>query len=63
MRSTLCWITLGLWIVTIGVAGWFFVQGWTTQGTSAVIVFTVKEEQSGRTCPSSAIRGLNENGI
>ena len=33
MRSALCWITLGLWIVTIGVAGWFFVQGWTTQGT------------------------------
>ena len=32
MRSTLCWITLGLWIVTIGLAGWFFVQGWTTQG-------------------------------
>ena len=33
MRSTLCWITLGLWIVTIGVAGWLFVQGWTKQGT------------------------------
>jgi hypothetical protein len=33
MKSTLCRITLGLWIVTIGVAGWFFVQGWTTQGT------------------------------
>jgi cytochrome c556 len=33
MRSTLCRITLGLWIVTIGVAGWFFVQGWTTEGT------------------------------
>jgi len=33
MRSTLCWITLGLWIVTIGAAGWLFVQGWTTQGT------------------------------
>jgi hypothetical protein len=33
MRSTLCWITLGLWIVTIGVAGWFFVEGWTTQAT------------------------------
>jgi hypothetical protein len=32
MKSTLCRITLGLWIVTIGVAGWFFVQGWTTQG-------------------------------
>jgi hypothetical protein len=33
MRSTLCRITLGLWIVTIGVAGWFFVQGWMTPGT------------------------------
>ena len=33
MRSALCWITLGLWIVTIGGAGWFFVQGWTTPGT------------------------------
>ena len=33
MRSTLCRIALGLWIVTIGVAGWFFVQGWTTPGT------------------------------
>ena len=33
MRSTLCWITLGLWILTIGVAGWFFVQGWTTPST------------------------------
>jgi hypothetical protein len=33
MKPTLCRITLGLWIVTIGVAGWFFVQGWTTQGT------------------------------
>ena len=33
MRSTLCRITLGLWIVTIGVAGWFFVKGWTTEGT------------------------------
>src|SRR5512147_468780 len=33
MRSMLCRIALGLWIVTIGVAGWFFVQGWTAQGT------------------------------
>jgi len=33
MRSTLCRITLGLWIVTIGVAGWFFMQGWTTPST------------------------------
>ncbi|NWF72430.1 MAG: hypothetical protein HXY51_05175 [Nitrospirae bacterium] len=29
----LCRITLGLWIVTIGVAGWFFVQGWTAEST------------------------------
>jgi hypothetical protein len=33
MRSPLCRIALGLWIMTIGVAGWFFVQGWTTPGT------------------------------
>jgi len=33
MRSMLCRMMLGLWIVTIGVIGWFFVQGWTTQGT------------------------------
>ena len=33
MRSTFCRITLGLWIMTIVVAGWFFVQGWTTPGT------------------------------
>jgi hypothetical protein len=33
MRSTFCWIALGLWLLTIGVAGWFFVQGWTTPGT------------------------------
>lgn len=33
MKSTLCRITLGLWILTIGVAGWLFVRGWTTQGT------------------------------
>lgn len=31
MRSTLCRVTLGLWFVTIVVAGWFFVQGWTTR--------------------------------
>jgi hypothetical protein len=33
MKSTLCWIALGLWIVTIALAGWFFVKGWTTQST------------------------------
>ncbi|MDE3218235.1 MAG: cytochrome c [Nitrospirota bacterium] len=33
MRSTLCRITLGLWIVTVVAVGWFFVRGWTTPGT------------------------------
>lgn len=33
MRSALCRIALALWIVMMGVGGWFFVQGWTTQGT------------------------------
>ena len=37
MRSTLCRIVLGLWIVTIAVAGWFFVKGWTTEGTDGRI--------------------------
>jgi len=33
MRSPLCRVALGLCIVTIGVVGWFFVQGWTTKST------------------------------
>ena len=33
MRLAFCRIAFGLWIVTIVVAGWFFVQGWTTEGT------------------------------
>ena len=33
MRSTLCRVALGLWIMTIALAGWFFVKGWTTEGT------------------------------
>jgi len=33
MRFASCRIALGLWIVTIGVAGWFFVQGWTMEST------------------------------
>ena len=33
MRSTLCRITLVLWIVTIVAAGWFLLQGWTRPGT------------------------------
>ena len=33
MRSTLCRVAFGLWIVTIALACWFFVKGWTTEGT------------------------------
>jgi len=33
MRFAFCRIAFGLWIVTIGVAGWFFVQGWTAEST------------------------------
>ena len=33
MRSAFCWIAFGIWIVTIGVAWWFFVQGWTKEST------------------------------
>ena len=33
MRSTLCRIMLGLWVVTIVAGGWFFVRGWTVPGT------------------------------
>ena len=33
MRENLCRMTLMLWIVTIVMAGWFFVQGWTMPGT------------------------------
>lgn len=33
MRSASCRIAIGLWIVTIGIAGWFFVQGWTAEST------------------------------
>ena len=33
MRSKLCWIMLGLWVVTIVGAGWFFLEGWTKPGT------------------------------
>lgn len=32
MRENLCRMTLMLWIVTIVMAGWFFVQGWTMPG-------------------------------
>jgi len=41
MRSTLCRIALGLWIMTIGVAGWFFVQGWTTKSTDGRTVIVL----------------------
>ena len=47
MSSTLCRITLGLWIVTIAVAGWFFMRGWTTEGTDgrmAVVLAPTERE-------------------
>jgi hypothetical protein len=34
MKSTLCRIMLGLWILTMVVAGWFFVRGWTVPGAN-----------------------------
>jgi hypothetical protein len=30
---TLCRVMVGLWIVTLAVAGWVFVAGWTKPGT------------------------------
>ena len=33
MRSNLCRIMLGLWVVTMVAGGWFFVRGWTAPGT------------------------------
>jgi hypothetical protein len=33
MKQSLCIVALALWIVTLVVAGWFFVKGWTTKGT------------------------------
>ena len=30
---TLCRVMVGLWIVTLAVAGWMFVAGWTKPGT------------------------------
>ena len=33
MKRGLCVAALGLWAVTLVIAGWFFVQGWTTKGT------------------------------
>lgn len=45
MRSTLCRIALGLWIVTIVVLGWFFVRGWTTQGTDGRIQIVLAQSE------------------
>ncbi|HEY5626382.1 MAG TPA: hypothetical protein VIR79_00410 [Nitrospira sp.] len=33
MKQQLCVAAIGLWVVTLVVAGWFFVQGWTTKGS------------------------------
>jgi cytochrome c556 len=33
MRSRLCYLSMGLWLITVGLLGWMFVKGWTTAGT------------------------------
>lgn len=37
MKQSLCAICIALWVVTLVVAGWFFVQGWTAQGADGRI--------------------------
>lgn len=33
MKRALSVAAIGLWVITLAVGGWFFVQGWTTKGT------------------------------
>jgi hypothetical protein len=33
MKTSLCWIAIGLWIVGVGVLAWFFIEGVTTPGS------------------------------
>jgi len=33
MKRRLCSVAIVLWVMTLAAAGWFFVQGWTMQGT------------------------------
>jgi len=33
MKTSLCWIAVGLWIVGVTVLGWFFVKGVTMPGS------------------------------
>jgi hypothetical protein len=33
MKRSLCIVAIALWIVTLVVAGWFFVKGWTKSGS------------------------------
>lgn len=33
MRTTLCWIAIGLWIIGVTVVGWFFIKGATMPGS------------------------------
>ncbi len=33
MKQSLCIVTIALWVVTLVVAGWFFVKGWTKPGS------------------------------
>jgi len=33
MKRHVCLAAIVLWVVTLSLGGWFFVQGWTTQGS------------------------------
>ena len=45
---TLCLATMGLWVMTLAVAGWFFVTGWTTKGADGrteILLAPVERDQ------------------
>ena len=45
---TLCLATIGLWVITLAVAGWFFVTGWTTKGADGrteIVLAPVERDQ------------------
>ena len=59
MRSTLCRIKLELWILTIEIAGWFTVQGWTTQGTDGRMDILLAPAEAARSAGIEMIADVN----
>src|ERR1043165_9622001 len=59
MRSTLCRIKLELWILTIGIAGWFIVQGWTTQGIDGRMDIVLAPAEAARSAGIEMIADVN----